>query len=79
MPSTTGQVRAAEAEEGRDNPEEAAEVRLQARVPVLFPLFRGHQEAEAVVHRAEAAALRCQARREGEVELRQQQTFARWR
>jgi hypothetical protein len=74
MLSTIGQVRAAEAEEGQDTLEEGPEDRLQLRVPVLCPLFRGRQEGEAVVHRVGAEALLCPVRlvrREAEAVLRQ--------
>ncbi len=57
--STTGPVRAAEAEEGRDSREEAAEGLLRLPVPVLCRLFRGHQGAEAEVHRVAAEVPLC--------------------
>jgi len=73
--STIGQVRAAEAEVGRDIPgEEGAEDRLQLRVPVLGPPFRDRQEAEAVVHRVGAEVPLYPVRlirREAEAVLRQ--------
>jgi hypothetical protein len=75
MFSTIGQVRAAaEAAETLGTLEEAAEDRLQTRVPVLGLLFRGRREAVAVVHRVGAEALLCPVclvRREAEAVLRQ--------
>ena len=73
MLSTTGQVRAEEGAEGQDTLEVVVEVRLHLRVPVLCPLFRCRLEAEVVVHRVGAEALRCPlrlARREAEAVLR---------
>jgi hypothetical protein len=43
--------------EAQDILQEEAEDRLQTRVPVLCPLFRGRREAEVVVHRARAEAV----------------------
>ena len=72
--SITGQVRAEEeAAEGQGTLEVVVEVRLHLRVPVLCPLFRCRLEAEVVVHRVGAEALRCPlrlARREAEAVLR---------
>ena len=61
-----------EAAEGQGTLEVVVEVRLHLRVPVLCPLFRCRLEAEVVVHRVGAEALRCPlrlARREAEAVL----------
>ena len=72
MFSTIGHV--PEAEEGQDTLQEEAADRRPTRVPVLYPLFRGRREAEAVAHRAKVEALLCRVRlvrREAEAVLRQ--------
>ena len=61
MFSTIRQVLAAEAEEGQDTLQEAAEDRRQMRVRALCPLVRGRREV-GVVHRARVEALLCRVR-----------------